>query len=131
MDCQYESYSTFSACTEPFDLTSVMMCVSPVLLAPLAEEEVEVGSLREGQEEVLLERLRQRRLASFIDQTEVIELMVYVDKLLYDRYKENKTHVERHILAIMNLVCACMCIHVCVCVCTYVGVCVMCEICNV
>ena len=87
-----------------------MMCVSPFLLAPLAEEEVEVGSLREGQKEVLLERMRQRRLASFIDQTEVIELMVYVDKLLYDRYHQNKTHVEQHILAIMNLVCACMCI---------------------
>ena len=88
-----------------------MMCVSPVLLAPLAEEEVEVGSLQEGQEEVPLERMRQRRLASFIDQTEVIELMVYVDKLMYDRYQQNKTHVERHILAILNLVCAYMCMH--------------------
>ena len=95
-----------------------MMCVSPFLLAPLAEEEVEVGSLREGQKEVLLERMRQRRprLASFIDQTEVIELMVYVDKLMYDRYQENKTHVEWHILAIMNLVCACMYISTCWCV---------------
>ena len=89
---------------------AVIVCFSPVLLAPLAEE-VEVGSLREGQKEVLLERMRQRRLASFIDQTEVIELMVYVDKLLYDRYHQNKTHVERHILAILNLVCAYMCMH--------------------
>ncbi len=71
---------------------------------------MEVGRLHEGQEEVLLlERMRQRRLVSFIDQTEVIELMVYVDKLLYDRYQQNKTHVERHILAILNLVCACIC----------------------
>ena len=69
-----------------------------------------MGRLHEGQEKVhLLERMRQRRLASFIDQTEVIELMVYVDKLLYDRYHQNKTHVERHILAILNLVCACIC----------------------
>ena len=81
-----------------------------------------MGSLREGQKEVLLERMRQRRLASFIDQTEVIELMVYVDKLLYDRYHQNKTHIERHILAIMNLVCACMCIYMLVC---------NCEVCKV
>ena len=83
------------------------------MLAPLAEEEVEVGRLRQGQEEVLLERMRQRRLASFIDQTEVIELMVYVDKLLYDRYQRNRTAVERHTLAILNLVCVCMCIYTC------------------
>ena len=73
---------------------------------------MEVGSLHEGQEEAHLERMRQRRLAAFINQTEVIELMVYVDKLLYDRYQQNRTHIERHILAILNLVCACMCIHV-------------------
>ena len=85
---------------------AVIMCHSPCPLSPLAEEEVEVGSLREGEEEVPLERNRQKRLASFIDQTEVIELMVYVDKLLYDRYKRNRTAIERHILAIMNLVCA-------------------------
>ena len=65
-----------------------------------------MGRLREGQEEVLLERTRQRRLVSFLDQTEVIELMVYVDKLLYDRYQRNRAAVERHILAILNLVCA-------------------------
>ena len=64
-----------------------------------------MGRLRQGQEEVLLERMRQRRLASFLDQTEVIELMVYVDKLLYDRYQRNRAAVERHILAIINLVC--------------------------
>ena len=80
------------------------MCLS-CPLAPLAEEEVEVGSLQEGQEVVLLERMRQRRLASFLDQTEVIELLVYVDKLMYDRYRRNRTALERHILAIMNLVC--------------------------
>ena len=85
---------------------AVIMCHSPCPLAPLAEEEVEVGSLREGQEEAPQERMRKRRLASFIDQTEVIELMVYVDKLMYDRYKRNRTAIERHILAIMNLVCA-------------------------
>ena len=96
-----------------FDLTSVMMCVSPVLLAPLAEKEVGVGSLLEGQEEAPLKRMRQRRLASFIDQTEVIELMVYVDKLMYDRYRRNRAALERHILAIMNLVCACMCMSTC------------------
>ena len=73
---------------------------------------MEVGRLHEGQVKVLLlERMRQRRLASFIDQTEVIELLVYVDKLLYDHYHQNKTHVKRHILANLNLVCACMCIH--------------------
>ena len=82
------------------------------MLAPLPEEEVKVGRLRKGQEELLLNRMRQRRLASFLDQTEVIELMVYVDKPLYDRYKRNKAAVERHILAIMNLVRACMCTHV-------------------
>ena len=91
---------------------------------------MEVGRLHEGQEKVLLlERMRQRRLASFIDQTEVIELMVYVDKLMYDRYQQNKTHVERHILAILNLVCACMCIYMLVCngeLRMYVGVCEMC-----
>ena len=87
-----------------------MMCFSPVLLAPLAQEEVEVDSLQEGQEDV---SLRQRRgVDSTIKQKEVIELMVYVDKLLYDRYQQNNTHIERHILAILNLVCACMCIHV-------------------
>ena len=73
---------------------------------------MEVGSLHEGQEEAPPERMRQKRLAAFSDQTEVIELMVYVDKLLYDRYQQNKTHIERHILAILNLVCACMCIQV-------------------
>ena len=86
----------------------VVVCHSPCPLAPLAEEEVEVGSLHEGEEEVPQEGMRQRRLAAFIDQTEVIELMVYVDKLLYDRYQQNRTHIERHILAILNLVCACM-----------------------
>ena len=115
-----------------------MMCVSPVPLAPLAEEEVEVGSLQEGQEEAPLERMRQRRLASFIDQTEVIEMLVYVDKLMYDRYRRNRAALERHILAIMNLVCACMCISTCWCVMVsyiriyirmYVGVCEMCEVC--
>ena len=91
----------------------MMMCFSPVLLAPLAQEEVKVGSLQEGQEDV---SLRQRRgVDSTIKQKEVIELMVYVDKLLYDRYQQNKTHIERHILAILNLVCAYMCIHVGVC----------------
>ena len=94
----------------------VVVCFSPCPLTPLAEEEVmEVGSLHEGQEEAPLERMRQKRLAAFSDQTEVIELMVYVDKLLYDRYEQNKTHIECHILAILNLVCACMCIHVGVC----------------
>ena len=77
------------------------------MLAPLPEEEVKVGRLRQGQEEVLLDRMRQRRQASFLGQTEVIELMVYVDKPLYDRYQRNRAAVERHILAIMNLVCAC------------------------
>ena len=88
---------------------AVMMCFSPVLLAHLAQEEVEVGSLLEGQEDVLLKRSRQRRgVVSTINQKEVIELMVYVDKLMYDRYQQNTTHIERHILAILNLVCACM-----------------------
>ena len=81
------------------------VCFSLVLLAPLAEEETEVGKLLKRQEEVFLKRTRQRRVASFIDQTEVIELMVYVDKLLYDRYQQNKAAIERHILAIVNLVC--------------------------
>ena len=93
-----------------------------------------MDSLQEGQEEVLLERMRQRRLASFIDQTEVIELMVYVDKLMYDRYQQNTTHIERYILAILNLVCACMCIYMLVCnreLRMYVGVCEMCEVCKV
>ena len=74
---------------------------------------MEVGSLHEGQEEAPLERMRQNRLAAFSDQTEVIELMVYVDTLLYDRYRQNKTHIyiEWHIFAILNLVCAYMCIH--------------------
>ena len=88
-----------------------MICASPVLLAPLAdhEEKVKVGSLLEGQEDVLLKRSRQRRgVVSTINQTEVIELMVHVDKLMYDRYQQNTTHIERHILAILNLVCACM-----------------------
>ena len=75
-----------------------------------------MGLLHEGQVKVLLlERMRQRKLASFSDQTEVIELMVYVDKLLYDRYQQNKTHFEQHILAILNLVCACMHLHTCLC----------------
>ena len=88
-----------------------MMCFSPVLLARLAEEEMEVGKLREGQEEVFLERRRQRRKLEppFSTKTEVIELMVYVDKLLYDRYQQNRAALERHILAILNLVCACAC----------------------
>ena len=86
------------------------------MLAP-ADEEVEVDRRRTGQEQVLLERARQRRLASFIDQTEVIELMVYVDKLLYDRYQRNRTVVERHILAILNLVCVCACAYMFVCTC--------------
>ena len=81
------------------------------MLAPLPEKEVKVGRLRQGQEEVLLDRMRQRRQASFLGQTEVIELMVYVDKLLYDRYQRNRAAVERHILAIVNLVCACKCTH--------------------
>ena len=90
-------------------LTSVMTCISPVLQAPLAEEKVKVGSLLEGQEDVLLKQSRQRRrVVSTINQKEVIELMVYVDKLMYDRYQQNTTHIERHILAILNLVCACM-----------------------
>ena len=93
-------------------LDAIKLCSSPLVLAPLPEEEVEVGRLREGQEEVLLYRMRQRRHASFLDQTEVIELMVYVDKLLYNRYQRNRTAVERHTLAILNLVRACMCIHV-------------------
>ena len=83
---------------------------SPVLLAPLPVEEMEVGRLREGQEEVFLEGMRQRRgAASFSDKTEVIEVMVYVDKTLYDRYR---AALERHILAILNLVCARACVHV-------------------
>ena len=89
------------------------MSFSPLVLAPLPEEEMEVVTLHKGQEEVLLERTRQRRQASFIDQTEVIELMVYVDKPLYDRYQRNRAAVERHTLAILNLVRACM---LCVCV---------------
>ena len=89
------------------------MCFSSLLLAPLPEEEVEVGKWHIGQEDVLLERIRQRRLASLLDQTEVIELMVYVDKLLYDRYQRNRTVVEQHILAIMNLVCECAHVHTC------------------
>ena len=81
------------------------VCFSLALPAPLAEEETEVGKLLRRQEEVFLKRTRQRRVASFIDQTEVIELMVYVDKLMYDRYQQNKAAIERHILAIVNLVC--------------------------
>ena len=92
-----------------------MACFSPVLLALLAEEEMEVGRLHEGQEE-----MRQRRgAASFSDKTEVIELMVYVDKLLYDRYQQNRAALERHILAILNLVCARSCVlfyAMCICV---------------
>ena len=95
-------------------LNSVMACFSPVLLALLAEEEMEVDRLREGQEEVFLEGMRQRRgAASFSDKTEVIELMVYIDKLLYNRYQQNRAALERHILAILNLVCACACMWVC------------------
>ena len=99
---------------------------------------MEVGSLHEGQEEASLERMRQKRLAAFIDQTEVIEMMVYVDKLMYDRYRRNRATLERHILAIMNLVCACICISTCWCVLViyiciyirmYIGVCEMCEVC--
>ena len=74
----------------------------------IRDRETKVGKLLERQKEVFLKRRRQRRVASFINQTEVIELMVYVDKLLYDRYQQNRTHIERHILAILNLVCACM-----------------------
>ena len=123
-------------------LTSVMTCISPVLLAPLAKEKVKVGSLLEGQEDILLKRSRQRRgVISTINQTEVIELMVYVDKLMYDHYQQNTTHVEQHILAIMNLVCACMCMHTLVCTshcemhlhavckrkCAYVCICKVCA----
>ena len=97
------------------------------MLAP-TEEEVEVDRRRKGQEQVLLERARQRRLASFIDQTEVIELMVYVDKLLYDRYQRNRTAVERHILAILNLVCVCACAYMFVCT-SYCKV-HLCEVCE-
>ena len=97
-------------------LNSVMACFSPVVLAPLAEKKLEVDRLREGQEEVFLDRMRQRRgAASFSDKTEVIELMVYIDKLLYNRYQQNRAALERHILAILNLVCACACMHVGVC----------------
>ena len=96
-------------------INSVIVCFSPVLLAPLPVDKMEVGRLREGQEEVFLEGMRQRRgVASFSDKTEVIELMVYVDKLLYDRYQQNKAAVERHVLAILNLVCACACMRGCV-----------------
>ena len=88
-----------------------MACFSPVLLAPLSVEEMEIGRLREGQE-----GMRQRRgAASFSDKTEVIELMVYVDKLLYNRYQQNRAALERHVLAILNLVCARACMHVGVC----------------
>ena len=88
-----------------------MVCFSPVLLALLAVEEMEIGRLHEGQE-----GMRQRRgAASFSDKTEVIELMVYVDKLLYDRYQQNRAALERHILAILNLVCPRACMHVGVC----------------
>ena len=97
-------------------LTSVIMCFSPVLLASLAEEEMKVSSLLEGQKDVLLERIRQRRgVLSTINQKEVIELMVYVDKLMYDRYQQNRAALEQHILAILNLVCAYMCMHMLVC----------------
>ena len=89
------------------------LCFSFVLLAPLAEEETKVGKLLERQEEVFLKRTRQKRVASFIDQTEVIELMVYVDKLLYDRYQQNKAAIERHILAVVNLVCVWLHIYAC------------------
>ena len=105
-----------------------MVCFSPVLLAPLPVEEMEVGRLHEGQEEVFLEGMRQRRgAASFSDncKTEVIELMVYVDKLLYDRYQQNRAAVERHILAILNLVCAHACMWVCTIHCN-VHLCVRC-----
>ena len=86
------------------------MCFSPVLLASLAEEEMKV---LEEQKDVLLKQIRQRRgVVSTIKEKEVIELMVYVDKLMYDRYQQNETHIECHILAILNLVCAYMCIHV-------------------
>ena len=92
----------------------MMMCFSPVLLAPLAQEKVKEGSLLEGQEDVMLKRIRQRRgVVSTINHKEVIELMVYVDKLMYDRYQQNKNALERHILAILNLVCAYMCINIC------------------
>ena len=91
-------------------LGSKMVSFSLLLLAPLPEEEVEVGRLRKGQEEAILDGMRQRRQASFLDQTEVIELLVYVDKLFYDRYKRNRAAVEKHILAIMNMVC----VHICV-----------------
>ena len=74
-----------------------------------------MGRLREGQEEVFLKRRRQRRKLEppFSTKTEVIELMVYVDKLLYDRYQRNRAALERHILAILNLVCACACMWLC------------------
>ena len=99
--------------TAVIHLNSVMACFSPFMLAPLPVEEMEVGRLREGQEEVFLERMRQRRgAASFSDKTEVIELMVYVDKPLYDRYQQNRAALERHILAILNLVCPRACIYV-------------------
>ena len=94
-------------------INSVIVCFSPVLLAPLPVDKMEVGRLREGQEEVFLEGMRQRRkAASFSDKTEVIEFMVYADKLLYDRYQRNRAALERHILAILNLVCARACVHV-------------------
>ena len=94
-------------------LSSVMACFSHVLLVPLPVEEMEIGRLHGGQEKEFLDRMRQRRKAtSFSDKTEVIELMVYVDKLLYDRYQQNRAALERHILAILNLVCTCACMHV-------------------
>ena len=90
-----------------------MACFSPFMLALLPVEEMEVGRLREGQEELFSKRMRQRRKAtSFSDKTEVIEFMVYIDKLLYDRYQQNRAALERHILAILNLVCARACMHV-------------------
>ena len=90
-----------------------MACFSPFMLVPLPVEEMEVGRLREGQEELFSKRMRQRRkAASFSDKTEVIEFMVYIDKLLYDRYQQNRAALEQHILAILNLVCTCACMHV-------------------
>ena len=109
-------------------LTSVIMCFSPVLLASLAEEEMKVSSLLEGQKDVLLERIRQRRgVVSTINQKEVIELMVYVDKLMYDRYQQNRAALEQHILAILNLVCAYMCMHMLVCTSHCKSICMHCA----
>ena len=71
-------------------------------------------------------RTKRSTVLNILNETEVIEVLVYVDLQLYNRFSRNRANLERHIMAIMNLVCIlCVCV---VCVCACVCVCFICVL---